>query len=229
MGGVAGPALLLPPRPLSRWTRLSRSDRLDLVLLGCLLLLTLAVTLGWWPVTVDRAVDRGLPALTSGGTAGTLLTLANAVTNLAAPVTTAALTLAIGLALALATRSRRPLLVVGPRLLALTVTVLGGKALLHRLGPLGDPLPPLHGYFPSGHTATALVCAGTLAAIAAERHPEWRGRLWAAVTVWTCLVAGSLVYHRYHWPSDVLGAALLGLLILRRLPGRALPPDRSGS
>lgn len=201
--------------------------RLDLGLLGCLLLLTLAVAQGWWPVALDHAIEGALPGAAHGGRTALALRVAGAVTDLADPAGTVAVTLAIAASLSLVTRSRLPAAFVVPRLVALTVTVLGGKALLHRVGPLGSPVSGLHGYFPSGHTTTALVCTGVLASIVRERHPGWTGRLYAVVAGWTALVALCLVVHRYHWPTDVVGAMLLGTLVLRRTPGpgRALPPS----
>jgi membrane-associated phospholipid phosphatase len=70
------------------------------------------------------------------------------------------------------------------------------------------------GAYPSGHTATALVCTGTLAVLFARRHAPYRRGLTLAVTGWTTLVAWSLLWLHYHWLSDVLGGALLGVLLL---------------
>jgi len=61
----------------------------------------------------------------------------------------------------------------------------------------------LLGYYPSVHTATALVCTGLLLRFTRRLHPHWRPRLLAASTDWTLIVAASLVIHRYHWFTDV--------------------------
>jgi hypothetical protein len=71
--------------------------------------------------------------------------------------------------------SRTPWPVVGaaPAVVAMTVTVLVGKWLLARPGPPGSDAVDSLGYYPSGHTATALVCTGTLAVLVA-----WAAYMW---------------------------------------------------
>lgn len=198
-------------------TRL-RVAPLDVALGVAFALLAVAVARGWWPVPLDRAVDRGLP------TSGPVLRLADAVTDLAEPEVTGALTLLVGAAVALARRSPAVLRLVAVRVGALAVTVLAAKALVHRPGPLEPAVSRLHGYFPSGHTATALVCSVTLAGLVALYRPGWRARALAVAVCWTVLVAVGLVLHRYHWPSDVVGSALLGTLLLRWAPPREAVP-----
>jgi len=73
------------------------------------------------------------------------------------------------------------------------------------------------GYYPSGHTATAMVCAVILAAIGAQLRPDWR-RLLATSASWTVLVGASMVFHRFHWPSDVFASLLLGAVIFLAVP-----------
>lgn len=211
---IQGPTAPVPVRsPVARRARLVG---LDLALLVALALLTLAVALGWWPVSVDLAVEGALPSLGAGGVTGVLLHLADRLTEVAAPVGTAVVTLALAGLVALAGQSFEPLRFAAVRVGALVVTVLGGKALLHRPGPLEPHVSALHGYFPSGHTTTALVCTATIAALFARHRPQWQTRLNAAAAAWTALVAFGLVLHRYHWPTDVLAALLLGTLIVRR-------------
>ena len=83
-----------------------------------------------------------------------------------------------------------------------------------RTGPPGTQLHHLLGYYPSVHTATALVCTGLLLRFTRRLHPHWPPRLLAASTDWTLIVAASLVIHRCHWFTDVLAGLLLGTLIL---------------
>lgn len=197
----------------------------DALLVAGLLYLALAVHAGWWPVPWDEAVERALPLRGAGGAAGRWLQVADHLTALASPPWTAAATVVLTLALAARRGSLAPVRFAAPRLIALGVTVLGLKALLRRPGPLDQgflPLP-LHGFFPSGHTATALVCTATLATLLVGHRPAWRVPLYTAVAGWTAAVAVGLVYDRYHWPSDVVGSLLLGALILRRLPRRRPP------
>jgi len=85
-------------------------------------------------------------------------------------------------------------------------------------GPPGTQLHHLLGYYPSVHTATALVCTGLLLRFTRRLHPHWPPRLLAASTDWTLIVAASLVLHRCHWFTDVLAGLLLGTLILALEP-----------
>ncbi len=59
-----------------------------------------------------------------------------------------------------------------------------------------------------------MVCTATLAALVAHRRPGWRGTLYGISAVWTLLVEASMVFHRYHWLSEVLASLLLGAAIL---------------
>ncbi|KOV21876.1 phosphatase PAP2 family protein [Streptomyces sp. XY152] len=105
----------------------------------------------------------------------------------------------------------------------------------------GTPaVPPAVGYYPSGHTTTAVVAYGaaTLLLLPLLRSPAARRALVAACAA---LVAGAsfgLVRRGYHWPLDVaagwcLGAALLiGLWLLagrRRAAGAPGPRTGAGA
>lgn len=90
------------------------------------------------------------------------------------------------------------------------------KAIFKRSRPQPDtddgPLPyglrrPITSSFPSGH-ATAAFTAVTLLARPGRRGPWW---------VLAGLVAGSRVYVRMHHGSDVVGGAVLGLILGRAL------------
>ena len=65
--------------------------------------------------------------------------------------------------------------------------------------------PPLDASFPSGHTA-ASIAAGF--AQRGSGSPLWKPALAVAV-----LIAFSRLYLYVHWPSDVLGGALLGAFL----------------
>jgi membrane-associated phospholipid phosphatase len=98
-----------------------------------------------------------------------------------------------------------------------------------------DDAPPTSS-FPSGHTAAALVLYGALAIIALRVCTRaWLRRLALIVAVVLPLcVAFARLYRGMHYPTDVLGGAVLGLawlvitwaIVLRRRrdePGDAVP------
>jgi undecaprenyl-diphosphatase len=73
--------------------------------------------------------------------------------------------------------------------------------------------------FPSGHATIAFACAGVLSWFAPRLAPAFF--LLAAAIAW------SRVYVGVHYPLDVLGGALLGLLIARALRWLATTRRRS--
>lgn len=68
---------------------------------------------------------------------------------------------------------------------------------------------PHSGAFPSGHTSTAFACATVLA---------WASpRLRIPAFVLAAAIGCSRVYVGVHWPLDVLGGAVLGVLVATAL------------
>ena len=116
----------------------------------------------------------------------------------------------------------RPLLALGASLLLLNITVGAAKIGMGRLGPhyattIGsNEMWPAAIYFPSGHTANAVVTWGILAYLATTpRARRWLSALSAVVSLGVGLTT---VYLGTHWLSDVLLGWAAGLLILLALP-----------
>ncbi|MEU0279636.1 MULTISPECIES: phosphatase PAP2 family protein [unclassified Streptomyces] len=69
------------------------------------------------------------------------------------------------------------------------------------------------GYYPSGHTATAMVAYGAAALLLAPGRP--RNRAVPAAVLLTLATGTGLLLRGYHWPLDVLGSlALCGMVLL---------------
>lgn len=134
--------------------------------------------------------------------------------------------LALGLVLSLAWRRWQPFVLV---LLAdAAADGLAGifKAAfgVHRPAEQGDLLGVPHSRsFPSGHTATSFACATVIAFLSPR----------AAVFVYplAAAIAYSRLYVGVHWPTDVIGGALLGvataLLLLAANRRRSIRARRS--
>jgi len=100
--------------------------------------------------------------------------------------------------------------------------VFGTKVAVGRVRPwiaMGLPAPigaPHDGSFPSGHAAGAFCVAAFLAVAMPDRFPQspWRARSWAAFGVAIAtMIALSRVYLGAHFPTDVLGGAMLGSVV----------------
>jgi membrane-associated phospholipid phosphatase len=100
---------------------------------------------------------------------------------------------------------------------ATAIVVVELTAMISMKAAVGRPTPlhPSHFYgdFPSGHTVTALTCAGA-AILLSDLPTRWARRLWVTVTVATTVLAASLIYIGAHWLSDTIAAVALGVLIL---------------
>ncbi|MFE4666420.1 phosphatase PAP2 family protein [Streptomyces sp. NPDC056716] len=81
----------------------------------------------------------------------------------------------------------------------------------------GTPaVPPATGYFPSGHTATALVAYGAVALLLLPwlRRATARRALVLCCGVAVAGVSYGLVRRGYHWPLDVVASWCLGAALL---------------
>jgi membrane-associated phospholipid phosphatase len=195
--------------------RTMRGTALDGLLGVAFLALLIRVATQSGPLALDSWVTGALPPLHGSGMNPILTWPAELITDLGQPVVWTVGALLIAGAVAGVQRSWLPVRIVAPPVVVEAVVVLTLKAALGRIGPPGATLPHPFGYFPSGHTATAFVCTGALAAVIARQHPGRAPALRIGVVAWTVLIATALVYCRYHWLTDVVGSLLLGLLVLR--------------
>ncbi|MGW2123474.1 phosphatase PAP2 family protein [Streptomyces sp. NPDC001758] len=84
----------------------------------------------------------------------------------------------------------------------------------------GTPaVPPAVGYYPSGHTATAVVAYGaaTLLLLPLLRSPAVRRGLVVLCGVLVLAASYGLVRRGYHWPLDVVASWCLGAVLLTGL------------
>lgn len=110
---------------------------------------------------------------------------------------------------------------------ALTVTdaaTTWTKVLFHRPRPeryaAGGPLPPDRDYsFPSGHTSQAFAAAAAYASILHRRGIAGRHRVEIAALFATAAATGAMrVAAHKHFPTDVLGGAVLGTAVGWSIP-----------
>ncbi|MFJ1643639.1 phosphatase PAP2 family protein [Streptomyces sp. NPDC088258] len=117
--------------------------------------------------------------------------------------------LAVVIAYVVRRGGRGPVLAVCVTMAAVPALVVPLKLWTDRQGPLTDAT----GYYPSGHTATAMVAYGG-AALLLVPYAGRRATLPVAVAL-TLATGAGLVLRGYHWPLDVLGSVLLcGMLLL---------------
>ncbi|MFE4217481.1 phosphatase PAP2 family protein [Streptomyces sp. NPDC056844] len=118
--------------------------------------------------------------------------------------------------------ARRPAVYAVLTMAAVPALVVPLKLWTDRQGPLTEAT----GYYPSGHTTTAMVAYGAAALLLA---PYLR-RSWvtlAAAVLLTAATSVGLVLRGYHWPLDVVaGWCLSGVLLLalRAGTGSGQPP-----
>lgn len=142
-----------------------------------------------------------------------LLGLADDVTDVLSPLADA-IVLTVGAA-AVAWRRRRlgPLVAVALTGWVMVAVVVGVKEALGRPAPFPTH-PASGGSFPSGHTAAAMVCFGSLALLVATLRPRWTATLVTAAAAITVVVATALVWANYHWLSDTVASIALGVALL---------------
>jgi membrane-associated phospholipid phosphatase len=188
-------------------------------------LLVVSVLLGWWE-RLDDSVDDWA----ASHRVTVFWNAAKTVFDVASPEVALPITMALGVLVAW----RRHRWVIAAEAAIRLALVVGSVLVLKPLIAVPSPRNSLGdhgGAFPSGHTTTAVVCVTlVLAWIGWPR--SMTGRV-AVTAVVVSIVGATVVYIHYHNLSDVIGGAVLGLLIatlplsaLRRR-GRAQPePDR---
>ena len=93
-----------------------------------------------------------------------------------------------------------------------------------------DHAPPTSS-FPSGHTAASVALFGSIAALVVTygARAVWRRLAIAVAIVFPIAVAASRLYRGMHYPTDVLGGALLGFTWLRMSVFAVLGPPRASA
>ncbi|AKG52928.1 membrane-associated phospholipid phosphatase [Dehalogenimonas sp. WBC-2] len=106
---------------------------------------------------------------------------------------------------------RREALGLVAALVAISLIGSMGKVIIDRTRPDGDQFS-----FVSGHTAYFTVLTGYLYYYISKvlRDSRWLGVWRAGLVLLLVLTAISRLYLNAHWPTDVLGGFLLGILIL---------------
>ena len=177
------------------------------LLAGCLILMFLLAGLAHGPVhRLDLAIMRQMTEARAG--APTSVQAAEILTTLGS----AAFTLPVAAVAAILLLRRRQSI----RALALVVTVLGERALVHGLKDwIGRPRPADGVYsidsmaFPSGHAANSMTVYLAIAILVAP--PAYRRQLVAAAVMLSCAIGLTRIFLGVHWPSDVIGGWALGL------------------
>jgi membrane-associated phospholipid phosphatase len=126
------------------------------------------------------------------------------------PASTLILTTGVAAAVALARRSARSLLLAAAAGLLLVGVTVAVKLLLHRPDPHGD-LSDHGGSFPSGHTATIVVCAGIVTLLLGATRRSW---WWLPTALLGTLMAAALLVQAAHWMTDLVGGGLAGVTVL---------------
>jgi membrane-associated phospholipid phosphatase len=100
---------------------------------------------------------------------------------------------------------------------ATTAVVLALKFAVGRHAPSGVHGPEAFRSYPSGHTATAVVLWGLLYTVVSS-YPDLglsRRVAWVLSRIGPVAVMAGLVLRDYHWITDLVGAAALGLVLLQ--------------
>ena len=149
------------------------------------------------------------------------------------PRNSGALLLIVTAVVAVVRRSWWPVASVAAVVAAGAVLTLVLKAVVGRADTHGD-LGALSGSYPSGHVVMVLLLVGCTVLLVRERPGPLA---WSLVGLGGAVMAWALLVQTAHWLTDVVGAVLIGVLVLSlaaRLPftpttgsGTSRPADRS--
>ncbi|MCI3222249.1 phosphatase PAP2 family protein [Streptomyces sp. NP-1717] len=141
------------------------------------------------------------------------------------PVAVPVLAIAAGYAAWRGLRARA--VAVALAMVAVPVLVMPLKLWIDRPGPLTAE----SGYYPSGHTATAMVAYCGAALLLSPLTGRGTGYPWAmpVAVVLSAATGIGLVLRGYHWPLDVLGSVLLCGMLLALLVAALRWIDKRGA
>ena len=124
-----------------------------------------------------------------------------------------AATLAL-IAVLLIQRAWRLALAAGGVIAAASLFVPLVKYLLHKPRPI-DIFTGSSAYsFPSGHTTMTAVLSGLLAVLLSRGlGARSKTAIFSAAALWAAMVGASRIYLSAHWPSDVIGGLLFGIVL----------------
>ncbi|MFD7337765.1 phosphatase PAP2 family protein [Streptomyces violascens] len=185
-GGRPGTSPPVPGRPAFLFA----------TLLGVFAVITWQVASGGPLRRLDERIDRAVAGRGPSALAEVLADLGSM--PVALPV------LAVAIAYALWCGLRRQALIAAVTMAVVPLLIVPLKDWIARPGPLEAAT----GYYPSGHTATAMVAYGT-AALLLSPSVRRRWLMPAAAGALTAATGIGLVLHGYHWPLDVLASCCL--------------------
>lgn len=107
-------------------------------------------------------------------------------------------------------RSWRPVVTIALALAAAAALTAGLKLLVARPDTHGQ-LTSMWGAYPSGHTVTVLMTGGGLALLRRARPGVFT---WVLVGAATTVMSWVLMVQTVHWATDVVGSALVAVLVL---------------
>ena len=116
----------------------------------------------------------------------------------------------LGLMVSVIRTSVRPVLFVGTFAALSIVATMVTKFAVRRPDP-HDEMSAIGGSYPSGHVVGVVFCFGCCVLLLFAHTRIWH---WLPVAVVCVAMSAALLYGAAHWPSDVLGGALLATIVL---------------